>query len=90
MIEPIKPLFDAQTDWTFRRDILSLHFYLVLFIKLAFVAVCSKQKSRNPGRRSSHLLTNGIHRYFFAAFDDQLVMYMAADKARFSPMRGFT
>lgn len=36
MIEPIKPLIDAQIDWTFRRDDI---FCLSIFVTISFICI---------------------------------------------------
>ena len=54
---------------------------LIFLVKIAFIPVCSKKQSLDPGRGSPHLLTDGIQGYTGAAFDNQFVMHMTADEA---------
>ena len=54
---------------------------LIFLIKITFIPVCSKKQSLDPGRGSPHLFADSIQGYIGAAFDDQFIMYMTADKA---------
>ena len=51
----------------------------MLLIEIALIPVGPKFDSREPWRRSPHLLTNYIQRHVWAAFDDKLIVYVSYD-----------
>ena len=53
--------------------------FLIFFIKFSLVAVASDQDIRHPGRRLSHDGGNAADIGILRAFDDKLIMDMAAD-----------
>ena len=56
-------------------------FMSVLFIKNGLVPVGAEQDVRYPVGRSAHLLTDSFQVNIRAAFDNQLIMNVADDKA---------
>ena len=50
---------------------------LCFLIKLTFIPIRPEDQPFRPGWRSSHLLTDGIHAYFFAALDNQFIVDVA-------------
>ena len=56
-------------------------FMSVLFIKNGLVPVGAEQDVRHPVRRSAHLHTDSFQVNIRAAFDNQLIMNVADDKA---------
>ena len=55
-------------------------FISVFFIKFRFIPIRTHDQSHCPRWCSSHLLTDGIHRYILTALNNKFVMHMTADK----------
>lgn len=54
---------------------------LIFFIKISFIPIASNQDIRHPVWRSTHDIADGFVINILAAFDDELIMDMTADKA---------
>ena len=54
---------------------------LFFLVKRTFIPIRPQLNPWQPRRRPPHLLTDGIQRYSWIAFDDQLIVNVPADKA---------
>ena len=62
-------------------EIRDIHIGSILFIKVTFVAIGAKQKSRCPGRSSAHLLANSVKGHPSVRFDDEFIVDVGNDTA---------